>query len=170
MINKKTTCPEGTMRKQGAPIMGSTLANLVYHVIFSTKNRESLILPNIRDELYRYIGGITKGEGGVLLRIGGMPDHIHMVIKLKPVHSLSYILQKIKGNSSKWINETNRTAIRFSWQSGFGAFTVSESQIPVVIRYVKEQENHHRKRSFKDEFVEILERHRVNYDERYLWN
>ena len=149
--------------------MGSTLTNLAYHVIFSTKNREPLIVPQIRDELFRYMGGIVKGEGGILLQIGGMPDHVHMVIKLKPAHRLSETMQQVKGSSSKWVNEQKRLSGRFAWQTGYGAFTVSESQIPAVIQYVKEQEKHHRKRSFKDEFIQILERHGVEYDERYLW-
>jgi REP element-mobilizing transposase RayT len=116
------------------------------------------------------MGGIVKGEGGILLQIGGMPDHVHVVIKLKPVHTLSVIMQKIKGGSSKWINETYRCANRFAWQNGYGAFTVSESQVQAVVRYVKEQENHHRKLSFKDEFILILKRHQVEYNEQYLWN
>jgi REP element-mobilizing transposase RayT len=149
--------------------MASTLSNLVYHIIFSTKGREPMIVPEIRDELHRYIGGIIKGESGVLLQIGGMPDHIHMVIKLKPIHSLSEIMRKVKGSSSKWINEQNRIAGGFAWQEGYGAFTVSESQISVVLQYVKEQQNHHRNRSFKDEFIRVLQRHRVEYEERYLW-
>ncbi len=149
--------------------MGSTLTNLVYHIIFSTKGRDPMIIPEIRDELHRYLGGIVKGEGGVLLQIGGMPDHIHMVIKLKPVHALSEIMQKVKGSSSKWTNEQNRLVGRFAWQEGYGAFTVSESQIPAVIRYVREQEEHHKSLSFKDEFILILERHWVKYDKQYLW-
>lgn len=149
--------------------MGSTLSNLAYHIIFSTKDREPTIVPEIRDELYRYVGGIIKAEGGGLLQMGGMPDHIHMVVKLKPVHSLSEMMQKVKGGSSKWVNKQNRFAHKFVWQEGYGAFTVSESQMPVVLRYVREQENHHRKLSFKEEFIRILEHHGVEYNERYIW-
>jgi REP element-mobilizing transposase RayT len=149
--------------------MGSTLTNLIYHVVFSTKAREPMINQGIRDELYRYIGGIVKGEGGVLIQIGGMPDHMHIVLKLKPIHKLSDIMQKVKGNSSKWINEQDRLVGRFGWQDGYGAFTVSESQVPVVVRYVKEQEKHHSNLSFKEEFIRILKRHQVEYNEQYLW-
>jgi REP element-mobilizing transposase RayT len=85
--------------------MGSTVANLLYHVVFSTKNRERLISAEIRDELYRYIGRIIAGENGILLEIGGLPDHIHIFLKLKPIHSLSEMMRKIKGSSSKWVNE-----------------------------------------------------------------
>jgi REP element-mobilizing transposase RayT len=149
--------------------MGSTLSNLAYHIIFSTKGREPTITPEIRDELYRYMGGIIKAEGGGLLQIGGMPDHLHMVVKLKPVHSLSEIMQKVKGGSSKWVNKKNRFLHKFAWQEGYGAFTVSQSQMSVVVRYVSEQEKHHRKLSFNEEFIGILERHGVEYDERFIW-
>ncbi len=149
--------------------MGSTLTNLVYHIIFSTKDRKPLLIQELQEELYRYVGGIIKGEGGILLQIGGMPDHIHLVVKLKPIHTLSEVMRKVKGNSSKWINEQKKLTGRFSWQEGYGAFTVSESQIPTVVEYVKEQENHHETLSFKDEFILILKRHQVQYDERYLW-
>ena len=150
--------------------MASTLSNLVYHIIFSTKNREAIIVSENREELHRYMGGIIKKQGGVLLQIGGMPDHIHMVIKLKPVHMLSGIMQKVKGGSSKWVNEQHRFVGRFAWQDGYAAFSVSESQISTVIKYVKEQEKHHRFRSFKDEFILILEHHQIDYDERSLWD
>ncbi len=149
--------------------MASTLTNLVYHIIFSTKNRKPMLIPELQEELYHYIGGIVKGEGGLLLQIGGMPDHVHLAIKLKPVHSLSEVMQKVKGNSSKWINEQKRLTNKFSWQSGYGAFTVSESQIPTVIQYIKNQETHHEVLSFQDEFIRILERHQVEYDAQYLW-
>lgn len=149
--------------------MGSTLANLIYHIVFSTKAREPLIVEKIRDELYRYIGGIVKGEGGIIIQIGGMPDHIHIILKLKPIHKLSNIIQKIKGNSSKWINEQNYLSSRFGWQDGYGAFTVSESQVPVVVKYIKEQKKHHNNYSFKKEFIRILNQHQIEYNEQYLW-
>ena len=161
--------PERTTLKRETYIMGSTLTNLIYHVVFGTKSREPLIFKEIRDELYRYMGGIIKGEGGVLIQIGGMPDHIHLVLKLRPVHRLSDIMQKVKGNSSKWINEQNRQVNKFGWQDGYGAFTVSESQVPVVVNYVKEQEKHHNNFSFQEEFIQILKRHQIEYNEQYLW-
>ena len=149
--------------------MASTLTNFLYHIVFSTKNREALIVSGIRNDLYRYIGGIINGEGGVLLEIGGMPDHAHLVLKLKPSISLSEIMRKVKGGSSKWMNEQNRINQRFSWQEGYGAFSVSKSKVNNVIRYVREQENHHHNFSFKNEFIRLLERHDVEYDEQYLW-
>ena len=142
--------------------MASTLTNLVYHIIFSTKGREPMIVAEIRDEFYRYIGGI-------LLQIGGMPDHLHLVVKLKPSQALSTVIQKIKGNSLEWINEQKRFKSRFAWQVGYGAFSISESQIPMVVRYLKEQEIHHQKLSFKDELTLVLDRHQVDYEERHIW-
>ena len=150
--------------------MGSTLSNLVYHLVFSTKNREPLLIPAVRDDLYRYIAGIVKKEKGVLIQIGGMPDHLHLVVKLNPAHSLSDVMKNIKAGSSKWINGQKMVMGRFGWQEGYGAFTISESQLPGVIQYVKEQESHHRTLSFKDEFVLFLKRHRIEYDDRYIWS
>ena len=150
--------------------MGCTLTNLLYHAIFSTKMRKPLITREFGDELYRYMGGIVKGEGGIPLQIGGMPDHVHLVLKLKPVHSVSEIMKKAKGNSSKWINKNNRLATRFEWQEGYAAFSVSESQLPAAIKYVNEQEKHHKKLSFKEELIRILQRHQIEYDEQYLWS
>ena len=150
--------------------MGSTLSNLVYHVVFSTKNREPLLIPAVRDDLYRYIAGIVKKEKGVLIQIGGMPDHLHLVVKLNPAHSLSDVMKNIKAGSSKWINDQKMVMGRFGWQEGYGAFTISESQLSGVIQYVKEQESHHRTLSFKDEFVLFLKRHRIEYDDRYIWS
>ena len=149
--------------------MGSTLTNLLFHIVFSTKNRDPIIEIQRRDELYRYIGGIIKGENGILLEIGGMPDHIHLLLKLKPTHSISDMMRKVKGNSSKWMNEKKRLKARFSWQDGYGAFSVSESQVAVVIQYIKEQENRHRTLSFKDEFIRLIELHHIAYDNQYLW-
>jgi REP element-mobilizing transposase RayT len=150
--------------------MGSTLTNLLYHVVFSTKNRERLITQEIRNDLYRYMGGIITGENGILIEIGGSPDHIHIFLKLKPIHSLSEMMRKIKGNSSKWVNDQKRLVGRFSWQDGYGAFSVSESQAPNVTRYIKNQEHHHQTLSFKDELIKLLKRNRIEYDEHNLWN
>ncbi len=148
--------------------MASTFTNLLYHVIFSTKNRERTIKFDIQDELYRYIGGILKNEGGILLAAGGIADHVHILVKLKPVHALSDMVRLVKGNSSKWLNEKKRLSSRFAWQEGYGAFSVSESQLPTALRYIKEQHKHHEKLSFKDELSIILARHRIEYDERHI--
>ena len=150
--------------------MASTLTNLLFHLVFSTKHREPLITPDLRDRLYAYIGGIIRGEGGILLDAGGMPDHIHLVTKFKPDPSVSEMLKIIKAKSSKWVNELPGRAGRFAWLAGYGAFSVSESQLPGVRRYVQTQEEHHRKVTFEDEFIALLKKHGIEYDERYVFD
>lgn len=149
--------------------MASTLTNLLYHLVFSTKNRYPMIHEPLMSECHAYLGGIAKHEGCIPLAIGGMPDHIHIVLKCKPTLALSDLVRTVKGSSSKWINEHFDVGGRFSWQEGYGAFTVSESQLPATVHYVKTQEHHHRQQSFQDEFRKLLEKHGVYYDERYLW-
>ena len=150
--------------------MASTLTNLIFHVVFSTKNRAPICINGFRDELFKYMAGIIKGEGGSLLAVGGIEDHVHCVIKLKPKQSLSSIMQKLKGNSSKWANENNKSKCKFSWQSGYAGYSVSQSQLSSVTNYVKNQEAHHRKRSFKNEYLSLLEKHNIEYNESYLWS
>ena len=150
--------------------MPSTFTNLLYHIVFSTKHREPLITDELQEELYRYIGGIIRAEGGVLLEIGGVADHVHLLSKIKPVVTVSEMLNRIKANSSKWVNENNKSKQRFSWQEGYAAFSVSESQVPLVKEYIQHQEDHHRKQTFQEELVAILEKHGVEYDPRHLWD
>ena len=142
--------------------MSSTLSNLTYHIVFSTKYHEPLITPKLRDALYPYICGIVRNKGGALIRVGGVANHLHLVVRLRPDIALSDMVRMVKANSSKWINEQNLDdGGRFAWQSGYGAFTVSQSQLPVLIDYVERQEEHHRERSFEEEFVTILKKHGV---------
>jgi putative transposase len=148
--------------------MPSTYTNLLYHIVFSTKERQPLITNEINDELYRYIGGIIRAEGGKLLEIGGIEDHVHILAKLKPAIAVSDALRLIKANSSKWANE-GKAKMRFAWQEGFGAFSVSESQVEPVAHYIRHQEEHHARQTYQEEFVSLLERHGVEYDPRYLW-
>jgi len=150
--------------------VAATFTNLLYHIVFSTKHRQSLIQLPLRDELYKYIGGIIRGQKGTLLEIGGMPDHIHLGVRFKADHSVAEMLRLIKCNSSKWANERPERAEEFNWQSGYAAFTVSESQLPAVRNYVRNQEEHHRRRTFQEEFLELLKKHGIEYDERYVWD
>jgi REP element-mobilizing transposase RayT len=150
--------------------MAGTFTKLLYHVVFSTKGREPLIGPDLRPELQKYIGGIIRGERGILLEIGGTADHLHVVARFRADVSVAEMARLIKCNSSKWANERPDRRFRFEWQSGYGAFTVSESQLEGVRHYVQGQEEHHRKRTFKEEFVAMLEKHGMEYDERYLWD
>ncbi|MGM0587192.1 MAG: IS200/IS605 family transposase [Bacteroidota bacterium] len=148
--------------------MGSTFHKLCYHIVFSTKHRQPLLTEEIQKELYLYIGGIVKREDAWLLEIGGMPDHVHLLLQLKPIYSLSPIMQRIKGNSSRWVNQRFDLENRFSWQEGYRAFSVSESIISKVRNYIRNQEKHHQKQSTEMELKALLDRHRVDYDARYL--
>jgi putative transposase len=149
--------------------MSGTYTKLLYHLVFSTKNRTPMISERVRDDLYSYIGGIIRGEGGDLLGIGGMPDHVHLLTKFKPTKSVSEMLNRIKAKSSKWFNEQKRGVRKFGWQDGYAALSVSQSGVPAVNRYIQNQEDHHRRQSFHDEFIALLEKHGIEYEERFLW-
>jgi REP element-mobilizing transposase RayT len=148
----------------------STYTNLLYHLVVSTKDRTPLITNELQEELYRYIGGIIRAEGGVQLEIGGIADHVHILAKIKPSIAVSDLLGKIKANSSKWANDHKMKMRKFGWQEGYAAFTVSESPVPAVRAYILTQAEHHREQTFQEEFVALLERHGIEYDPAYLWN
>ena len=150
--------------------MASTYANLLYHLVFSTKNRIPLITQTMQPDLYSYVGGIFRGKGGTLLEIGGMTEHVHLLTKLKPTKSISEKLNRIKANSSKWVNEEKPKMRKFGWHDRYAAFSVSESQVESLRHYIQDQENHHRRQSYQDEFRALLERHGIEFDERYLWD
>jgi REP element-mobilizing transposase RayT len=147
----------------------STYTSLTYHVIFSTKYRIPCIDAVLRSDLYPYIGGIIRGEKGQLLEIGGTSDHVHILAGFHQTVAVSFMLQHIKGNSSKWVNDQKKPRNRFEWQAGYGAFTVSQSQVPTVRRYIQQQEEHHKKQSFKNEFLAFLKRHNIDYDPEYVF-
>lgn len=148
--------------------MAGTYTNLLFHLVFSTKERVPLIRETVEGELQGYIGGIIRGESGVLLAIGGMPDHIHILAKFKADTSVSEMVRKIKAPSSKWMNERPDARERFEWQGGYGAFSVSESRLSTVRRYIRNQKEHHARTSFRDELIALLKAHGIQYDERYL--
>jgi REP element-mobilizing transposase RayT len=149
--------------------MANTYSKLIYHIIFSTKLREPLISASLCGDLYAYIGGILRALKSMLVEIGGMPDHVHLVIRVRPDLSVSEIVRLVKANSSKWVNERRDSTGRFGWQEGYGAFSVSLSQLPGVCEYMKRQAEHHRTRTFQQEYVEFLRRHEIGFDEAYLW-
>jgi len=149
--------------------MGQSYTCLRYHVIFSTKNRRPQITPDLRQRLYDYMGGIIKGENGRLIASGGTPDHVHLLISLHPQTSVAEIMRLMKTNSSKWTHETFPRKADFAWQTGYGAFSVSHSNLGQVQRYITNQEEHHRQVSFEEEFVAFLRRHGVDHEEKYLW-
>ncbi|MDQ7797787.1 MAG: IS200/IS605 family transposase [Candidatus Edwardsbacteria bacterium] len=150
--------------------MGSTLTHLIYHIVFSTKGRQNIVAPALREILYPYIGGIIRGEKGAMLKIGGAADHVHILASLPPTLSVSEALRRIKGNSSKWVNENGNIKIHFEWQRGYGAFTLGESMIETVSRYIENQEEHHRVKGFKEEYLLFLKERGITYDERYIWD
>jgi putative transposase len=147
--------------------MPNTYTNLVDHIVFSTKNRQPLITEDFKEELYCYIGGIIRAEGGVQIEVGGIADHVHILAKFKPSIAVSDVIRLIKANSSKWANE-GKSKQGFAWQEGYSAFSVSESQVVAVRRYIRNQEQHHRRQTFQEELVALLDRHGVEYDVRYL--
>jgi REP element-mobilizing transposase RayT len=142
--------------------------HLLYHIVFATKNRMPIIKPEWQSELHRYLGGIVKNFEGVPIEINGIEDHVHLLVRLKPKYSISGFLQELKADSSKW-TKRNHFA-KFSWQVRYAAFTVSESQFEKVRKYIQQQQEHHRRIHFTDEYIELLKAHRVEYDEKYLWN
>ena len=132
----------------------STYSKLTYHIVFSTKHRRPLIIDPIRDPLYKYVGGVIRKLEGCLLEIGGVEDHVHLLTHLPAKISVSDCVRKIKSNSSKWANENPAVAKKFQWQPGYGGFTISHSQVDSVRRYIQNQREHHRVRTFKDGAVE----------------
>jgi REP element-mobilizing transposase RayT len=149
--------------------MANTYTQIYLHIVFSVKNWQCLISNNFRDELYKYVSGIIKNKKHKLLAVNGMPDHIHIFIGLNPSISVSESVRDIKANSSKFINERKFVKGRFEWQEGFGAFSYSHSQIDSVIKYINNQKKHHKKRTFKEEYLELLKKFNVVYDERYVF-
>ena len=150
--------------------MANTYTQIHIQVVFTVQNRECIISNCWKDELYKYISGIAKNNKHKLLSINGMPDHIHILLGFRPYQSLSDLMQDIKGNSSKWINERKLVRGKFSWQEGYGAFSYSKSEIINVIEYINNQEMHHKKKSFSEEYLEILNEFEVEYDEKYVFN
>jgi len=147
--------------------MPSTYTCLLYHIVFSTKNREPSIAPSWRPRLHEYLGGAIRGLGGTPQGVGGTSDHIHILAGLTASHCLADFMRELKKASSVWVTETIREP-GFHWQEGYAAFTVSASVRPAVQQYIDHQEEHHRKQTFREELIEFLEKSGIEYDERYL--
>ncbi len=147
--------------------MPSTHTNLLYHIIFATKNREPVIEAEWRPRLHEYLGGAVRGLGGVPQDVGGVGDHVHLLLGLKPTHRLSDFMRELKKSSSAWISETIPLP-SFHWQEGYAAFTVSASARESVRQYIAGQEEHHRHKTFRDELIGFLQKSGIEYDERYL--
>jgi len=140
-----------------------------YHCVFSTKERRPLITTALRQRLWPFLGGIARQNQMKAIEVGGMPDHVHILLSLPSTLSIAKALQLIKGGSSKWVHETFPEHRLFSWQVKYGAFGVSVSQLDKTIQYIKDQEEHHRKMTFQEEFLVLLKKHHIEFDERYLW-
>ena len=144
------------------------IPRFIYHFTFSTKNREPWITQAIEARVWAYIGGIARKHKMTAVQIGGIEDHIYALVLAPPTIAPSQIAQYLKGDSSKWIHEEFPKMRGFEWQDGYGGFTVSKSEVADVIEYIKNQREHHRKRTFHEEYLELLEKHGVDYDGRYL--
>ena len=140
-----------------------------YHCIFSTKERRPLIKPELQERLWPFLGGIARNNNMRAIEIGGVADHVHVLLSLPSTLPIAKAVQLIKGGSSKWVHDTFTEYRSFAWQAKYGAFGVSVSQLDRIIQYIKNQPAHHHKMSFQEEFVAFLKKHRVVYDERYLW-
>ena len=148
--------------------MANTFTQIYLHLVFAVQNRVSLIQSEWKDELYKYITGIVKNNKHKLIAINGMPNHVHIAVGYKPHQLIPDLLQDIKGNSSKWINEKKLVYGKFSWQAGYGAFSFSHSQIDAVAKYIINQEKHHKRKTFQEEYIELLEKYNVQFNEKYI--
>ena len=148
--------------------MPGTFTRLLYHIVFSTKHRANLIAAEMQPRLYEYLGGIVRGERGIAHEIGGVADHVHLLIQRRTDEALATLMRRLKANSSRWIHAEIPTMGAFAWQEGYAAFTVSPSQFETVRQYVRNQAAHHQRWGFVEELKALLEAHGIEYDERYL--
>jgi putative transposase len=150
--------------------MANTYTQLYIHVVFAVKGRANLISKNWEEALYKYITGIITNKNQKLMVINGMPDHLHILIGIKPDCNLSDLVRDIKANSSKWINENKFVIGKFEWQNGFGAFSVSSSQVQTVVNYIINQKEHHQKKTFREEYIEFLNAYQIEYKPEYIFD
>jgi len=150
--------------------MANTYSQLFYHLVFSTKGRIKLIEPEIEDRVWSYIGGVALKHNLTSLKVGGIEDHIHALIMTKPVVAPYQIPRWLKGDSSEWIHTEFPTINNFNWQDGYGLFSVSKSCVPSVIEYIENQREHHNVQTFEEEYISLLKLHRIEYDERYIFD
>jgi REP element-mobilizing transposase RayT len=150
--------------------MAQSLAKIILHLVFSTKNRDRWLKKSIQPELFAYLAVICLTFGCNAYRVGGTEDHIHIACTLPRTLAVSKLLEEIKKSSSAWVKNQNDNLRSFAWQAGYGAVSIGESQLPQLIRYIENQNNHHRLCSFQEEFVDLLDRYGIEYDKRYLWD
>jgi putative transposase len=145
--------------------MANTYTNLLYHIVFSTQDRRPCLTPEVRPDLYAYIGGILRNHGGILLAAGGTADHVHILAKVPPSTAVSDMMREVKASSSKRLNEK----VPFAWQTGYAAFSVSESSEAAVTAYIQTQEQHHLRMPYDRELIRLLELHKIEFDPHHLW-
>jgi len=150
--------------------MANAYFSLHFHCIFSTKNRQTMIQSSFEERLWAYMGGIAKEHGMTAVCIGGVNDHVHLLLGLPASLSVSKAMQLIKGGSSAWVNETFSRLRHFGWQIGYGAFTLGNSQIPATVVYIQNQKEHHKKISFRDEYLAFLRKHDINFEAKYVFD
>ena len=149
--------------------MANTYTQIYVQYVFAVQNRFGLIPSHWRDELYKYMTGTITNKGHKVLQIGGMPDHVHVLVSMSPKQSPSDLMADVKRSSSLWINDKRLMMGKFSWQEGFGAFSYGKSQIPDIANYIENQEKHHKRRTFLEEYLEFLKLFEIEYDERYVF-
>jgi REP element-mobilizing transposase RayT len=157
--------PEGVKDR-----MPGTFSQILLHVVFATKHRQALLTPEIQPRLYDYIGGIVRAEKGVLYAIGGMPDHLHMLLRWRTDRAVGDLMRAVKAGSCLWVHQTFPRAKGFAWQEGYSVFSVSKSAEADVKAYIARQAEHHRRRDFKEEMLALLRAHGVTFDERYVFD
>ena len=145
-----------------------SFVSCLMHCVFATKERRPLITPDLQQRLWPYLGGIARESKMIVIGIGGVADHVHILMSIPAALSVAKSVQLLKGNSSKWIHDTFKEHWAFEWQEGYGAFSIGISALDATVRYISDQAEHHRKKSFRDEFVAMLRRHGLDYDERML--
>lgn len=150
--------------------MADTYTQIYYHIVFAVRNRESLITSEIKNDLYKYITGIINKQKQKLIVINGMSDHVHLLLNCKPNMNLSDNIREIKEHSTKFINSENKLRGKFYWQAGFGAFSVSKKDVSIVMNYIINQEEHHRKKTFKTEYLEFLKENEIEFKEEYVFD
>jgi len=149
--------------------MANTYSQINIHIIYSVKHRENIITHNYRDSLFKYISGILKNDGHYSLAVNGYKDHVHIFFELNPKFAPADVVRLVKANSSKWINENHFVAGKFNWQEGYGAFSYSHSQRNEVIKYIMNQEKHHKQKTFREEYLALLEKYEIAFDDHYVF-
>jgi REP-associated tyrosine transposase len=149
--------------------MANTFSQIYIQTVFAVTGRMSLISPTFKEDLQKYISGIVKNKGQKLISINGMPDHLHILIGLKPAMALADLVCDIKSDSSDWINRKKLARGKFAWQDGYGAFSYGHSQLNMIVKYIENQEKHHRRRSFKDEYLALLRKFEIDFEEKYVF-